>query len=162
MKAGFEKIDLELLKEIQRNCKYSLKELSKKLRVPMSTIHDKTKKFERDGVIKSYAAILDQEKVNKPATAFILLSVRHYFPDEPESLSQRDIAKKIAQLPLVQEVHIINGEWDILLKAKGESVKEIGNFVIDHLRKIKGVDRTLTIDSVVSTKESPEIFLGKI
>jgi DNA-binding Lrp family transcriptional regulator len=44
-------------------------------------------------------------------------------------------------------VHVISGEHDILLKVRGESMECIGSLVIDKLRLIPGVGKTLTMAS---------------
>lgn len=59
-------------------------------------------------------------------------------------LSQREIAKEVTKFAEVQEVHIITGDWDLLIKVKAEDVEAVGKFVIDKLRTIKGIERTLT------------------
>lgn len=151
--------NIELLKELQTDCKQNLKTLSRKLNMKITTVHDRIKKLENDNVIKGYKAIIDGEKVGIPVTAYIFIRFHYHFPQE-ETLSQEEVAKKISFLPGVQEVHIIPGEWDMLVKVKGKDVKQIGLFVIDQLRKIRGIDRTLTTDAWVSAKESPEIDLN--
>jgi Lrp/AsnC family leucine-responsive transcriptional regulator len=158
----FDKKDIQLMNELQKDCRQSLKKLARKLDMSITTIYDRIKKLEKEGVIKSYMALLDPDKVDKPVIAFIFIRIQYYPPDSPEPLSQREIAKKIAMISEVSEVHIIGGEWDILIKARGKDLKEIGTLVIDKLRKIKGVDRTLTTHSWVPVKENPEIFLHAV
>jgi DNA-binding Lrp family transcriptional regulator len=157
---NIDKKDINILKELQRDCRQSLKKMSRKFNMSITTLYDRIKKMEKNGVIKGYTAILDPEKVGVPVTAFIFVRAMYHYPEEKEPLDQREIAKKIGAIPGVSEVHIVAGEWDILVKVKGRDIKEIGDFVIDKLRNIKGVERTLTSDVWVTTKESPEIFLG--
>lgn len=159
---GFLKLsqtDLKLLSELQADCKQSLKEISKKLKIPLSTAYDRIKRFEKEGIIKNYSALIDSKKVGRETTTFILVSIKYQFPGD-KTVSQREIAQKISRIPLVQEVHIIAGEWDLLLKVNGSNLGEIGSFVIDKLREIKGVDKTLTLQTFYSYKETPAIPLG--
>jgi DNA-binding Lrp family transcriptional regulator len=60
-------------------------------------------------------------------------------------------------LPEVQEVHIISGEWDILIKVKAKDVDSVGKYVVDKLRLVKGIERTLTCLVFESEKESTVI-----
>lgn len=149
--------DKKILRELQKDCKQSLREIARKLEMTITTVHDRIKNMEKEGVIKGYKTIIDAEKVDKPVIAFINISMRYHYPELPEPLSQREVARQISLIPGVQEVHIVGGEWDILVKARGKDIKEIGDFVIDRLRKIKGVDKTLTIHSWVAVKDSVEI-----
>lgn len=68
-------------------------------------------------------------------------------------MSQRDVARSISLLEDVAEVHIISGEWDLLIKVRSSSVEEIGKIVVDKLREIKGVKSTMTCVSFVAVKE---------
>ena len=69
------------------------------------------------------------------------------------------MAKEIAKFPEVQEVHIITGDWDLLIKVKAEDVEAIGKFVIDKLRLVKGIEKTLTCVVFETEKETTEIPL---
>ncbi|MDI6825678.1 MAG: Lrp/AsnC family transcriptional regulator [Candidatus Aenigmarchaeota archaeon] len=153
--------DILLLEELQKDCRQSLKKLARKLSMSITTVYDRMKKLEKEGVIKGYKAILDPDKTGNEAIAFILVRMEYFHGPDYEPLSQREIAKKISQIPGVMEVHIIAGEWDILIKARGKTIKDIGNFVIDRLRMIRGVGRTLTCDAWVTAKESPDVYLRK-
>ncbi len=155
------KKDIALLNELQKDCKQRLKKLARKLGMPITTVHDRMKKLEKEGVIKGYKAILDPEKTGNDIVAFILVRMEYFHSPNGEPLSQREVAKKISLIPTVMEVHIIAGEWDMIVKARGKNIKEIGSFVIDRLRKIKGVGRTLTCDAWVTAKESPDLYLRK-
>ena len=70
-------------------------------------------------------------------------------------LSQQDVARSIAQLENVVEVHVVAGQWDIILKARGASLKEIGELVVNQLREIPGVGQTVTSGSFFVIKEDP-------
>jgi DNA-binding Lrp family transcriptional regulator len=153
--------NIVLLNELQKNCRQSLKKLSRKTGMSITTVYERMKKLEREGVIKGYKAILDPDKTGNEAIAFILVRMEYFHTPDMEPLSQREVAKKIAQIPGVMEVHIIAGVWDMLVKARGKTIKDIGNLVIDRLRKIRGIGRTLTCDAWVTTKESTELNLVK-
>lgn len=149
--------DFEILKELQKDCKQSLKKLSRKLNMSITTLYDRIKKLEREGVITNYRAIVDPEKTDMSFISLIFIRMRYHYPGEKEPLSQREVAKKLSFIPGVQQVYIISGEWDILVKARGRNIKEIADIVIDQIRKIKGIDRTLTSNVWVTTKESSVI-----
>ena len=153
--------DIALLNELQKNCKQGLRKISRKIGMSITTAHERIKKMEKEGVIKGYKVIMDNEKVGYPVIAFIFVRMQYYYPNESEPLSQRDVAKKISMIPGVSEVHIIGCEWDILVKVRARTLNEMGDFIIDRLRKIKGIERTLTTHAWVTIKETPEINLIK-
>jgi len=151
--------DLAILAFIQRNCKLTARQIARKIGSPITTVFAKIKRMEKLGVIKEYKAILDSQKLNCSTTAFILASVSYRTKDNEQLFSQRDVAKDIAKFPEVQEVHIITGDWDLLVKLKAENVDAVGIFVIDKLRLVKGIEKTLTCMVFETRKETTEIPL---
>jgi DNA-binding Lrp family transcriptional regulator len=113
--------------------------------------------MEELGIIKNYRAILDPSKLDFGTTAFILASVSYRTKDNENLLSQKAVAEEIAKFPEVQEVHIITGDWDLLIKLKAENVNTMGKFVIDKLRLVRGIEKTLTCMVFETTKETTEI-----
>jgi len=158
MHESIDKKDVQILRIIQRNSKITTREIAKQLNLPVTTVFTRIKKLEQKGIIKEYRAILDAKKLGKSTTAFILASFTYRTPNK-ELLSQRKLAKEIAKFPEVQEVHIITGDWDLLIKVKAENVEAIGKFVIDKLRLVKGIEKTLTCVVFETEKETTEIPL---
>jgi len=152
--------DLQILSELQKNCRIPVKKLAKKIRAPITTVYTRIKKLEKLGIIKNYSAILDHKKLGLKTSAFILISFS-YETKNHKKLSQREVARKIAMLPEVQEAHIITGDWDILLKVRVEDIDYLGKFIIDKLRKIEGVEKTLTCVVLETVKETTKIQLYK-
>ena len=153
-----DKKDIEILRIIQRNSKITTREIARQLNIPVTTVFTRIKKLEQKGIIKEYKAILNEKKLGKGTTAFILASFS-YRTQNKELLSQRELAREIAKFPEVQEVHIITGDWDLLIKVKAENVEAIGKFVIDKLRLVKGIEKTLTCVVFETEKETTEIPL---
>ena len=158
--------DLAILTLIQENSKLTANQIAKRINTPITTVFAKTKRMEEMGIIKQYRAILSAEKLNLSTGAFILASVSYSTKNEQESpVSQRDVAEEIARFPEVQEVHIITGDWDLLVKLRAENVNAVGKFVVDKLRLVKGLDKTLTCMVFETIKEStslPQSFKKQI
>jgi DNA-binding Lrp family transcriptional regulator len=157
MEAKLDEKDLAILKLIQEDCKLTAREIAKKVGSPITTVFAKTKRMEDLGIIKEYRAVLDSRKLDRSATAFVLASVSYEFKDNEKQLSQRDIATEIAKFPEVQEVHIITGDWDLLIKLKGKDVDTVGKIVIDKLRRVRGIEKTLTCMVFETCKETTEL-----
>jgi len=157
MEAKLDEKDLAILKLIQKDCKLTAREIAKKIGSPITTVFAKTKRMEDLGIIKEYRAVLDSRKLDCSTTAFVLASVSYEFKDNEKQLSQRDIATEIAKFPEVQEVHIITGDWDLLIKLKGKDVDTVGKIVIDKLRRVRGIEKTLTCMVFETCKETTEL-----
>lgn len=150
--------DIKILGLLQKDCKTPIKEISRSLGSPITTIYAKIKKMEGLGIIKDYKAVLDPKKLKKNTTVFIFAAIS-YEKAEKIDKYQREVAEKISKFPNVQEVHIISGEWDLLIKVKGDDIESVGKFVTETLRNTGGI--TKTVSSVVfdSVKESTDLTL---
>ncbi|MFB0543344.1 MAG: Lrp/AsnC family transcriptional regulator [Candidatus Bathyarchaeia archaeon] len=151
--------DIEILRLLQEDCKRPVREISRKIGSPITTVYARMKRLEDSGIIKGYKAVLNPEELERRTTAFILASIRYRMPGIEKTLSQRDIAREVARFPEVLEVHIITGDWDILIKVKERDVNAIGRFVVDKLRTVTGIERTLTCMVFDSVKETLDISL---
>jgi DNA-binding Lrp family transcriptional regulator len=160
MSVKLDEKDRAILALLQENSKLTARQISKKINAPITTVFAKTKRMEELGLIKEYRAILAPEKLNAGTAAFILASVSYRAKADDVPISQRVVAEEIAKFPEVQEVHIITGDWDLLVKLRSESVDAVGKFVVDKLRLIKGLEKTLTCMVFETVKETTEIALS--
>jgi DNA-binding Lrp family transcriptional regulator len=140
--------DSAILDALRRDARKTVKQLARELEMPRSTVHDRIQRMEREKVIRQYTVVPDWAAVGRPIEAFVFVSY-----DPHEKVSQKDVARKIAGIPGVDEVHIISGEWDLLLRVRGESIGKIGDLVVDRLRALKGVGKTITCTNFLTVKE---------
>ncbi|MCS7129229.1 MAG: Lrp/AsnC family transcriptional regulator [Candidatus Caldarchaeum sp.] len=148
MNADLDEKDIKIIEELMENAEQSITELAAKLRIPRTTVQERVKRLKQQGVIKKYTIQVNYAKLGKPATAFILISF------EQGAMSQKKLAQEIAKLPEVVEAHLITGEWDILVKVRTDSMQSIGSLVVDKLRAMEGVGKTMTCVSFTAVKES--------
>ncbi|MEM4288394.1 MAG: Lrp/AsnC family transcriptional regulator [Candidatus Caldarchaeum sp.] len=140
--------DFRIIEELMDNAEQSITELAAKLKMPRTTVQERIKRLKQLGVIKKYTVQVDYSKLGKPATAFILISFQQ------GTLPQKKLAQEIAKMPEVVEAHLITGEWDILVKVRTDSMQSIGSLVVDKLRMMEGVGKTMTCVSFSAVKES--------
>jgi Lrp/AsnC family leucine-responsive transcriptional regulator len=139
--------DRSILEELINDSRKTTKAIAKTLDIPRATVHDRIARMEKRGVIRRYTAVPDYSQLGIGVTAFILAQFDH-----SEGRSQRETAEEIADIPGIFEVNLVSGEYDILLKVRGSSIEEIGNLVVDRLRDVEGVARTLTCASFSTVK----------
>ena len=148
MSIMFDEKDEVILAELKKNARKSTKNIAANVEIPRVTVHDRIQKMVENGVIKSFTVVPDYDKIGLTSKVFIFVS---FLPNP--NVSQRELAKRIARLPGVFEVHIISGEYDLLLKVRGKSLEEIGRLIVDKLRQLNGVGRTLTCACFETAKE---------
>jgi Lrp/AsnC family transcriptional regulator, leucine-responsive regulatory protein len=151
--------DVAILAVIQEDSQLTARQISKRINAPLTTVFAKIKRMEEMGVIRGYRAFLAADKLGVGTSAFILASVSYRSKADEAPVSQRTVAEEIARFAEVQEVHIITGDWDLLVKLRAESVDAIGKFVVDKLRLINGLEKTLTCMVFETVKESTSVLL---
>jgi Lrp/AsnC family transcriptional regulator, leucine-responsive regulatory protein len=143
-----DKKDDQILARLRLDSNQSMSALADDLTIPRTTLQERIRRLIKTGVIRRFTIQEDYSKLGKGVTAFVLISFQGSV-----GTSQREAAEKIAQIPDIYEVHIISGDWDILVKARGDSIQSIGQLVLDKIRNVKGVERTLTCASFLTLKE---------
>ncbi len=147
----------ELLHLLQNDSKQSISKLSEALGIGISSVHARMKALKVTGVIKNYSAVVDPTKVDRETLAFILVTVRYRVPGKKVVLSQREFCQTIAKHPFVQGVHVLSGEYDVLLKIRTKNIDAMNRFIVDYLRELPEVDKTLTMFAMESYYDSLDL-----
>ena len=154
-----DKIDALLLDELQKDSSRKIHELAKQLRLPRSTVYNRIKRLEQEGVIKGYKAVVDAEKIGRPVTAFVNVIT--------SGLNQKEIARHLSGLGMVEEVFVVTGPYDLIAKVRLKDNAELGKFVFDEKTGVKSMKSTLRTESHVvmeTLKENgvvPAVVKGK-
>jgi DNA-binding Lrp family transcriptional regulator len=152
-----DEIDLEILSILQKDSKRSIAKIAQDVGKGITTVHDRIQALQKTGVIKEYSAILSPEHLNRETLAFILVTIRYRVPGRKTVLSQREFCQEIAGHHLVQGVHVLSGEYDVLLKVRTKNIDEMNHFIVDFLRELPAVDRTLTMFAMDTYLDSLEL-----
>lgn len=131
--AKLDKLDYKILRELQRDCRI-LQEIADNVGAPVSTIHYRVKRLEKDGVIKGYSARLDANKLNMNFLTVIHVTAKH-------GPTFEDLALQIADIKGVSNVYWAYGEVDFFVIARARDREEYNN-IIRRIMNIDGVDRT--------------------
>ena len=133
--------DMAILEVLQKDCSKSKKWIAKKLSLPLTTVHNRIAKLEKEGIISAYKAQLDWKKLGYDISAFIQITVEY----DTKNYSQEDTAKSIRALHGVESVSIVAGTTDIIAKVRTQNTEALNDFLLNHLRKIEGIDKTTSI-----------------
>jgi Lrp/AsnC family leucine-responsive transcriptional regulator len=140
--------DWRLIRELREDARAPLARLSHRLGIPRVTLLDRLRALRERGVIRRFTVQLDPGLLGLGTLAFVLVRF-----ERGGGVTQRRLAERIGQMPGVEEVHIIAGEWDLLLKVRGPSLEALGELVVDRLRDSPGIAATMTLPSFVTVKE---------
>jgi len=139
-----DKKDEQIIEILKENSKLSTQQISKKTSIPITTVHNRIKKLEKEGVIKRYTLELDNKKLGKDIAAYINIVVDYRLLKE-KNLSQHELARKLKQHEFVEEAAMITGGTDLIIKVRVKNLDQLDNFVTKYLRNIEGVEKTQTM-----------------
>ncbi len=147
-----DEIDLQILAILQGDGRISNAELAQRVGLTPPTVLRRVKLLEEQGYIKGYATLIDGLKLGLTVTAFI-------FVELTAGSNHIGLADSLAQIPGVQEVHHLIGEWCYLLKVRTKSPQTLEDLIYRKLRIHPGVRRTLTTLATSSPYETPALPL---
>lgn len=110
---SLDRIDRNILRELQKNGRISNVELSQKVGLSPTPCLERVKRLEKQGVITSYTALLNPQYLNASLLVFIELTLQRSSPDVFERFNE---AAK--QLDSILECHLVSGDFDYLLKTR--------------------------------------------
>ncbi|MDP3966283.1 MAG: Lrp/AsnC family transcriptional regulator [archaeon] len=132
--------DKRVILILKEDSSLTVSQISKKSKIPITTVHNRIKRLKENGIIKNYTINLDHEKIGKPIKSYILVTV-----NQNKSHPQEEIAEKISKIEDVISTDIVTGQTDILSVVKTDSIKNLNEIITHKIRNIEGVDKTQTI-----------------
>ena len=128
-------LDKDILKELNKNCRRSLRKISRKLGVSITTLSNRISRMEKAGVIKGYSVVIDPESIGFDLTAVIELVV--------SKGKLIEVEKEIAKMRNVFGVYDITGLTDSIVMARFRKRTDMNRFV-KSLLAMRYVERTNT------------------
>ncbi len=136
--------DSKILDMLKENAKLTTKQISKKTGIPATTVHNRIKRMEKSGIIRKYTVRLNDKKLGKTISAYILLTVDYKVLKQLKT-TQHDVAKKLRLREPVQRVDVITGTYDMILRVTVADIEQLNEFIIKYLRNMDGVAKTETL-----------------
>jgi DNA-binding Lrp family transcriptional regulator len=125
----------ELLKILGANALESRENIARMLNVPSAEVDARIAAYEKQGVIRGYQAILNEDQLDlDKVTAVIEVKVT---PQREGGFNT--IAERIGRFPEVRSAYLMSGTYDLLLFVEGENLRQVAQFVSERLSPLEGV-----------------------
>ncbi|MGK0374444.1 MAG: Lrp/AsnC family leucine-responsive transcriptional regulator [Arenicella sp.] len=132
---NLDKIDKQILHELQSNARISNLELAEKVNLSPTPCARRVKHLEEAGIITDHITLLDREKLGLNLTAMISVTMEKHTAELFEKFEQ-----DAAQLPEVMECYLVTGQdSDFLIKALIRDMRHYEEFLLRRLTKLEGV-----------------------
>lgn len=143
-KLNLDKLDLQIIQEMLANAETPYAELGKKLFVSGGTIHVRIKKLEEFGIVNGKKLSVNLKKLGYDITAFVGIFL--------EKSSMYDaVAKDLEKIPEIIRLNYTTGNYSMYLEIVCKDIDQLRFVLHDELQKIKGIERTETLISLVES-----------
>lgn len=147
MAADLDKTDLQILKILQENGRITNLQLSTEIGLSPAPTLERVRKLENAEYIKSYHAVVDEEKLGLGIKTFIQVSL-----DFHKSNTVDIFLEAIKQIKEVTECHHVTGQCDFLLKVYVRNIKLYEQLIMEKISRIPVV-KTFQTMMIMSTSK---------
>ncbi len=132
--------DLSILALLQQNARITVKEISEKIHLSTTPVHERIKRMENDGVIKQYVTLVDHSKVKKGLMVICYVSLKAHSKN-----AGTKFINAINEMNEIIECYSISGEFDFMLKVVEENMDSYYNFHVNKLSQIENIGNVQSV-----------------
>jgi DNA-binding Lrp family transcriptional regulator len=126
--------DLAILRLLQENARITVREISDKIHLSATPVHERIRRMEETGVIRQYATLVDHAKVKKGLMVICYISLKQHNKN-----AGTKFIKAIQQMNEVIECYNISGEFDFMLKVVAENMDAYYDFHVNTLSQVENM-----------------------
>ena len=130
----FDRTDLAILAELQREGRLSNADLAERVKLSPSACLRRVQRLEQDGVLAGYAARIDPERVGLGLQAFVRVQLERH---DPASVQQ--FGDRVQAWDEVVACYALTGDMDYLLHVVVQDLDHFSRFLLDRLLNQAGV-----------------------
>lgn len=144
-----DKTDIDIIRALQENSRLSVRELAVKVHRSPTPVFERLKRLESSGIIKSYTALLDMNKVGLGFTVFCNVRLKHINTE-----IHTEFAREVQSMHEVTECYNVSGEFDYILKVQVPDMKSYRMFVTERLGHLSMLDSVQSVFVMENIKQS--------
>lgn len=148
-------IDVQLLEMLQDDSKINIKAVAAQLNMTKTPIYERINRYEREGVIDKYVAVINREKVKKSMVIFCSVSLESQKLPEIEKFSEA-----IKSIPEVIECYLMGGANDFLLKvavADLDAYHQFSSGILAALPNVGQIKSTFVLNEIKRSTVYPVV-----
>ncbi len=150
---SLDKIDLSILRILQKNALAKLKDISNAINLSVSPTHDRIKRLETEGVIQNYVALIDRKKIELGLVVFC-----HVTLDKQTKNNFAEFEQIILQFDEVISCSLVSGSFDYYLKVVSKDVETYNKFYQEKLAvlpMVAHINSLFVMDEIKTTTSLP-------
>jgi len=132
----------EILEILEKDARATVEDMAKMLKKKPEAIKQAVKKFEKEGVILKYKAVINKELIKDTDSEVRALIEVNIIPQKDVGFDK--IAERIYSFPEVTSCYLISGTYDLLLIVEGKDLHTVAQFVAEKLAPLEHIRGTAT------------------
>jgi len=136
--------DLKILEILKNESNCTTRKISKQTLLPITTIHNRIKRLNKEKIIKKYTIDIDYAKVGKSLLIYLLISA-NLQTLKLKNRSQYDIIKELRKLDFIERADIVSGGTDIVAMIRVKDVEEYDKVLLGKIQLIDGIEKTQSL-----------------
>ncbi|MGZ3952161.1 MAG: Lrp/AsnC family transcriptional regulator [Flavisolibacter sp.] len=144
--------DLEILKYLQQNARMTIREISDKVHLSTTPVHERIRRMEESGVITKYITLVNAAKIGKGLMVICYVSLRQHSKN-----AGAKFIKSIMEMNEVLECLTISGEFDFMLKVVTENMDSYYDFHVNRLSEIENVGNVQSVFVMGIVKDTKQV-----
>jgi len=134
--AALDDVDRAMLAELASDGRLAVRALAERLHISRTNAYARLERLMAEGVITGFGARIDPRRAGLGTSAYIMVTV--------EQTSWRTMATDLHEIPYVDHVALVGGDFDILLLVRTPDNTTLRDVVLERLQAFEGVRSTRT------------------
>jgi DNA-binding Lrp family transcriptional regulator len=143
-------LDLRILRLLNANARKSFREIAKAVDASLSTVSNRVRKLEEEGIIMGYAPLVNEGRLGYDVLAVVGVKIHKG--------KLLDVQRRIAKDDRVTHVYDVTGEWDSIVVVHLKNTRELDAF-IKRLGSMEYVENTYTQVVLNVVKEERRVLV---
>jgi len=132
----------EILEILEKDARTTPEEIAKLTRRKVSDVTKAIKKYEKEGLIIKYKAVINKELIKDENSEVRALIEVNIVPQKDVGFDH--VAERIYRFPEVSSCYLVSGTYDLLLVVEGKNIHTVSRFVAEKLSPMENVRGTVT------------------
>jgi len=131
-----DRIDRQILEVLQRDARSSNAALAERVGLSESACLRRVRALEESGLIRGYAAVLDQRKAGLPVNVWVTVTL-----DTQRQKGLEAFEQAVGRIPEVMECYLMSGQSDYMLRVVVADLDDFERLHSLHLTRLPNVSR---------------------
>lgn len=154
---GLDAFDHAILAVLARFGRISVTDLASRIGLSKSPTQSRLRKLEASGVICGYRALIDPIRLGLDHVAFVEVRL-----SDTRDLALRAFNRAALDVPEIEQVHMIAGNFDYLLKVRTRDMAAYRSVLGEVISQLPHVATTSTFVAMEAVKEDASLALGDV